>query len=68
MDLKIGGAVEGGVETRTVTGENVDVVNTEEEEVRIAEGTWDEKGKYTFKKHSFTLLRWKSGEKILDNE
>ncbi|KFY50827.1 hypothetical protein V496_09139 [Pseudogymnoascus sp. VKM F-4515 (FW-2607)] len=68
VDLKIGGAVEGGVETRTVTGENVDVVNTEEEEVRIAEGTWDGKGKYTFTKHSFTLLRWKSEEKISDAE
>ncbi|OBT56153.1 hypothetical protein VE04_03883 [Pseudogymnoascus sp. 24MN13] len=68
VDLKIGGAVEGGVETHTVTGENVNVVNTEEEEVRIAEGTWDGKGKYTFKKHSFTLLRWKSDEKIADSE
>ncbi|OAF56262.1 hypothetical protein VC83_06860 [Pseudogymnoascus destructans] len=68
VSAAVGGGAEGGVETRTVTGENVNVVNTEEEEVRIAEGTWDGKGKYTFKKHSFTLLMWKSVEKILDNE
>lgn len=51
----------GGVEVYTVTGSGVDVVNTEaKEEVGIKESKWDGKGLYTFPKHSFTLLRWKS--------
>jgi alpha-N-arabinofuranosidase len=27
--------------------------------VGIKESSWDGKGKFTFGKHSFTLLRWK---------
>ena len=48
------------VEVFTVAGENVHVTNTDgEEKVGIAESAWDGKGKFTFGKHSFTLLRWK---------
>jgi alpha-N-arabinofuranosidase len=48
------------VEVFTVGGESVDVVNTaEEQKVGIEESSWDGKGKFTFGKHSFTLLRWK---------
>lgn len=48
------------VEVFTVGGENVNVVNTaEEQKVGIQESSWDGKGKFTFGKHSFTLLRWK---------
>jgi alpha-N-arabinofuranosidase len=49
------------VEVHTVTGDNVDVVNTAEvQNVGIKESSWDGKGKFTFPKHSFTLLRWKA--------
>lgn len=49
------------VEVFTVSGEGVQVTNTEEDEkVGIKESAWDGKGKFTFGRHSFTLLRWKS--------
>ncbi|KAI1388912.1 glycoside hydrolase family 51 protein [Hypoxylon trugodes] len=45
----------------TVAGAQVSSTNTEDkEEVGLSEGRWDGKGKYTFAKHTFTLLRWKS--------
>jgi alpha-L-arabinofuranosidase len=45
----------------TVTAPQVSATNTEgKEEVGIAESAWDGKGTFTFPKHSFTLLRWKS--------
>ncbi len=48
------------VEVFTVTGANIQVTNTAEQQaVGIAESDWDGKGKFTFGKHSFTLLRWK---------
>jgi alpha-N-arabinofuranosidase len=51
---------DGEVAVFTVSGDNVDVTNTaEEQKVGIAESAWDGKGKFTFGKHSFTLLRWK---------
>lgn len=50
----------GKVEVYAVTGPGVDAVNTEEkQEVGISESTWDGQGKYTFPKHSLTLLRWR---------
>ncbi|AEO58452.1 glycoside hydrolase family 51 protein [Thermothelomyces thermophilus ATCC 42464] len=46
-----------------VTGDHVGVANTaDEQKVGIAESSWDGKGKFTFVKHSFTLLRWKPAE------
>ena len=58
VDLR--GVESGDVEVFTVGGDNVNVVNTEgEQKVGIKEGKWDGQGKYTFAKHSFTLLRWK---------
>jgi alpha-N-arabinofuranosidase len=63
-DFEVGleGVKEGDVEVYTVTGDNVDAVNTGEGEykVGVVETTWDGKGAFTFKKHSFTMLRWKS--------
>lgn len=51
---------DGEVEVYRVSGENVGVVNTAEEQaVGIEESTWDGEGLFTFPKHSFTLLRWK---------
>ncbi|KAK4120504.1 glycoside hydrolase family 51 protein [Parathielavia appendiculata] len=48
------------VEVFVVTGENIHVTNTAgEQKVGIVESKWDGKGKFTFAKHSFTLLRWK---------
>lgn len=53
------------VDTFTVTGPNVKAVNAEgKEEVSIAESKWDGQGKYKFGKHSLTMLRWGTGEKI----
>lgn len=43
-----------------VSGSQLSSTNTEDkEEVGLSEGKWDGKGKYTFPKHTFTLLRWK---------
>ncbi len=48
------------VDVFTVSGENIQVTNTAaDQQVGIAESAWDGKGKFTFGKHSFTLLRWK---------
>ncbi|CBX97657.1 hypothetical protein IAQ61_001131 [Plenodomus lingam] len=53
--------VKGEVTVFTVTGENVDVTNMDggKEQVGITQSTWTGSGKFTFKKHSFTLLRWR---------
>jgi len=65
VDLK--GVVAGEVEVYTVTGSGVKVVNTKgKEEVGLEETKWDGKGKFVFKKHSLTLLRWATGEKIAE--
>ncbi|KAK4234951.1 hypothetical protein C8A03DRAFT_37236 [Achaetomium macrosporum] len=51
---------DGEVAVFKVSGDNVNVTNTaEEQKVGITESTWDGKGKFTFGKHSFALLRWK---------
>jgi alpha-N-arabinofuranosidase len=48
-----------------VTGENVKAVNTKEKEgVGLTERKWDGKGKFGFKKHSMTMLRWQTGKRI----
>lgn len=55
-------AVAGPVQVFTVGGKNNQIrdVNIEgSEKVSIHESKWDGLGKYTFEKHSFTLLRWK---------
>jgi len=45
----------------TITGDNVNVTNTETEQtVGIRESEWDGQGPYTFPKHSMTMLRWKA--------
>ena len=52
--------VKGDVQVFVVSGEDVDVTNMEgEEKVGIKEEKWDGNGKFTFTKHSFTLLRWR---------
>jgi alpha-N-arabinofuranosidase len=49
------------VKVFVVSGESVDVVNTDGvQNVGVEEKAWDGKGRYTFGKHSFTLLRWKA--------
>jgi alpha-N-arabinofuranosidase len=61
FETEVAGVKEGEVQVFTVGGDNVNVVNTEsEEKVAIKESKWDGKGKFTFGKHSFTLLRWKA--------
>ncbi|KAL1633990.1 hypothetical protein SLS56_002581 [Neofusicoccum ribis] len=52
---------DGKVKVYTVTGPGWQAVNVEgKEEVGIKETEWDGKGKFTFPKLSFTLLRWKA--------
>ena len=60
FDVSLEGLKAEKVEVYTVSGDNVDVVNTTEtQKVAIKESTWDGKGTFNFGKHSFTLLRWK---------
>ncbi|KAJ9663995.1 hypothetical protein H2198_000498 [Neophaeococcomyces mojaviensis] len=48
------------VEVYTVSGEDVDVTNMDgQEKVKIVKKGWKAEGKYTFPKHSFTMLRWR---------
>ncbi|RDL39089.1 Glycoside hydrolase [Venustampulla echinocandica] len=55
------------VEVFTVTGDNVKAVNVEgKEEVGVKESKWDGDGRYKFVKHSITMLRWQTGEKIVE--
>ena len=61
FEVKVDGVKKGEVKVYTVDGENVDVVNTsDEQKVGIKESSWDGEGKFRFGKHSFTLLRWKA--------
>jgi alpha-N-arabinofuranosidase len=48
------------VQVFTVTGSDVEVRNGDGvENVKTKETLWDGEGKFTFGKHSLTLLRWK---------
>jgi alpha-N-arabinofuranosidase len=42
-----------------VTGEGLGDVNTEETGVEVKESTWVAEERFTFLKHSFTMLRWR---------
>ncbi len=60
FNVSLEGLAANKVQVFTVCGDNVEVTNTmEDQKVGIKESTWDGKGKFTFGKHSFTLLRWK---------
>jgi len=51
----------GTVQVFTVTGENPTVTNMDGvENVGVQESEWDGKGKFSFGKHSLTILRWKA--------
>lgn len=58
----------GEVDVYSVGGPDVKAVNKEgKEEVTLKESKWESaKGKFTFPKHSFTLLRWQTGEKVFE--
>jgi alpha-N-arabinofuranosidase len=58
---QINGIAADKVEVWRVTGKGVDEVNTSgtENVTAVQENRWDGKGKFTFPKHSLTLLRWK---------
>lgn len=62
LETEVKGIPEGSeVNVFLVTGENLEVVNTAEvTTVDIKESTWKAATKYTFPKHSFTMLRWKA--------
>jgi len=48
------------VDVFTVTGSDVEIRNGDGvENVKVKESSWDAEGKFTFGKHSLTLLRWK---------
>ncbi|KAE9378574.1 glycoside hydrolase family 51 protein [Stipitochalara longipes BDJ] len=48
------------VKVFTVTGSDVEIRNGDGvENVKVKESSWDAEGKFTFGKHSLTLLRWK---------
>jgi len=56
----IEGIASGDVDVYIVSGSGVYVVNSEEkQEVGVEERKWDGKGKFTFPKHSLTMLRWR---------
>lgn len=43
----------------TVSGQDVKVVNTEDDQkVGVREADWDSSGTFTFPKHSLTMIRW----------
>ena len=52
----------------TVTGPNVKSKNEagKKPEVGVKETTWDGKGKFKFGRHSMTMLRWQSGQKVVE--
>lgn len=60
--VRLDGVTKGAAVTvYTVSGDNVAVINTAEDEykVGIQEGTWDAReGSFVFPKHSLTMLRW----------
>ncbi|KAL3422409.1 alpha-L-arabinofuranosidase [Phlyctema vagabunda] len=65
VDLK--GVVAGDVDVFTVSGSGIKAVNAEgKEEVSLKESKWDGQGKFTFAKHSFYMLRWATGTKVVD--
>jgi alpha-N-arabinofuranosidase len=62
VDLK---GVGKDVTVYTVTGSSADVVNTAaKQEVELVESKWDGAGQYNFPKHSITMLRWNSGQRV----
>ncbi|KAF2453505.1 glycoside hydrolase superfamily [Lineolata rhizophorae] len=61
FDVDLEGVKKGEVNVFTVTGSGVGAVNMEDiEAVGLKESTWDGEGKFTFPKHSFTMLRWRA--------
>lgn len=58
--VDLNGVGKGRVRVFSVSGESIDVRNTEKSQaVGIKESEWNAGDKYTFPKHSLTLLRWK---------
>jgi len=55
------------VEVFTVSGPSVNAVTKEgKEEVGVKESKWDGEGKFKFLKHSMTMLRWDTGNKVVE--
>lgn len=60
FDVDFQGA-SGAVQVFTVTGADPTVTNMDGvENVGVEESSWDGEGKFTFGKHSLTMLRWRS--------
>jgi len=63
----IGSVLKGkGTKAYTITGASIKSVNVAgKEEVKVKETTWDGAGgKYTFGRHSITMLRWETGNTV----
>ncbi|KAI0392537.1 glycoside hydrolase superfamily [Xylariaceae sp. FL0594] len=61
LEVPVRGVTGENVIVFTVTAPQVTAKNTEsQEEVGIVESIWNGEGPYSFPKHSFTMLRWKS--------
>lgn len=61
IEADLEGVASKDTQVYTVTGADVSVSNKDgKDAVGIQESSWDGQGKFTFPKHSFTLLRWKS--------
>jgi alpha-N-arabinofuranosidase len=59
--VKLEGVPESNVDVYQVTGENVDVVNTEAvQNVKIEEIEWEGRDMVVFKRHSLTMLVWRA--------
>jgi len=59
--VELNGLVSGEVTVYKVSGESVQSTNIEgKEAVGLEESKWDGKGKFTFPKHTFIMLRWKA--------
>ena len=65
-EVEVGG-VGANIAVYTVTGPSVKAVNAAgKEEVGIKETKWDGIGKFKFSRHSMTMLRWQTGQKVVE--
>jgi alpha-N-arabinofuranosidase len=54
------------VEVYTIIAHHVKAIHVKGKELRVKKSKWDDQRKYTFPKHSITLLRWNTGTRIME--
>lgn len=65
VEMEMDGRTAGEVTVFEVTGNDIKAVNTKDSEgVGCKERKWNGEGKFKFGKHSVTMLRWNTGEKV----